>query len=586
MSEEFTFGIDASWAALRTLVSNVVAERGPQLTGIERMRELWLENKAELLKLLGPDGRLVLDVSDTACLTVQDMDNAYRDMMNYTQRVEFPSTWMRDFAHDVVRELVDQTDRSTFVRELASNRLIQERHYRVTDDAVKKFPVGTKLGRYARAFTVLSMQCRLPEKASDANTAKIANAVCEALSIGTSSLRVTDGQLILTVNPLEMAMASMHTSGWSSCHNIVDGCYATGSLSYLLDSCSALAYYTNRSLPCGRVDGVILPVKQWRQMVYFDLEAASALMSRQYPGTNVGAAMAARKAAALVLSSYHGHPVKWYVKHLHGYDHNDDDPDTGNYCYSGHTGWYYKDQVEARVRLNPIGKAPTVSPGVTYLPCVICGEDRGHGKHHRLVCYNCDNLVACADCETDIDLSDGYELPNGEIICVDCYENNYFTCDNCGYIYHSDHHLVAYNSYGSRIDLCNSCADTEDYVLCCSCDDVIHVDYAKYDYRGHSYCRYCAEDLLTECESCGELLRDDDDIVSTEDDVYYCPQCAEKHTDLCAECGCRFCSDDLYEYVVPGTDECVLVCDSCLRDLAAEDALNTADENKEDEHVG
>ena len=88
------------------------------------------------------------------------------------------------------------------------------------------------------------------------------------------------GTAVLSIDPIDYITMSENSSNWRSCHSL-DGEYSTGTLAYMLDTCSVVGYVKTK-------DTTILDIsysdKIWRQMVLIGEEYA--VQSRQYPNTN------------------------------------------------------------------------------------------------------------------------------------------------------------------------------------------------------------------------------------------------------------------------------------------------------------
>lgn len=118
---------------------------------------------------------------------------------------------------------------------------------------------------------------------------KLVNEIQVMLSRFNESL-LARGELQVSFDPIDLLMMSYNkVRTWTSCHNIFDGCYGAGSISYLLDSSSFIAQII---LP--RKDGEdregdprnIVPEKVWRRMGMFDDDLEVIFLSRSYPSSN------------------------------------------------------------------------------------------------------------------------------------------------------------------------------------------------------------------------------------------------------------------------------------------------------------
>lgn len=121
-----------------------------------------------------------------------------------------------------------------------------------------------------------------------------------------------------------------------------------------------------------------------------------------------------------------------------------------------------------------------------------------------------DTERCCDDCGEKIAEGDEfYETADGRIICESCYEDSYFTCENCGDIYPTDD-AVSVND--GEMYVCLDCADTGNYFHCVSCDEYFTSRYRGcYELaNGDCVCDRCADGSIAECYDCGEYFWIDD----------------------------------------------------------------------------
>lgn len=98
------------------------------------------------------------------------------------------------------------------------------------------------------------------------------------------------GTAVLSIDPIDYITMSQNSSGWRSCHAL-DGEYRTGTLAYMMDTCSVVAYVTtkNSRYDWGNNEKIEFSDKIWRQMVLINLneERSYSIQSRQYPHSNI-----------------------------------------------------------------------------------------------------------------------------------------------------------------------------------------------------------------------------------------------------------------------------------------------------------
>lgn len=144
-------------------------------------------------------------------------------------------------------------------------------------------------------------------------------------------------------------------------------------------------------------------------------------------------------------------------------------------------------------------------------------SDNNMEENETIVCDNCGEVV---------DINDTYELPNGERICQECYDNDYFTCDRCGEIHHNDecNSIDSGNEY-----VCNDCLDN--YYFCEDCQEYVSdaTWVASLGGSGYYVCDHCFNNgYYYYCEECGNYYHEDDMEYDEDGDRYYCSTCYEQ----------------------------------------------------------
>lgn len=117
--------------------------------------------------------------------------------------------------------------------------------------------------------------------------------ILEALQNQASCLIQEDkieGELCVSVHPLDFLSSSMNNYNWRSCHAL-DGEYRSGNLSYMVDNSTVVWYLKakdNVRLPLFP-DDVLWNDKKWRMLMYFSEKNDLVMAGRQYPFTAAGA---------------------------------------------------------------------------------------------------------------------------------------------------------------------------------------------------------------------------------------------------------------------------------------------------------
>jgi hypothetical protein len=141
----------------------------------------------------------------------------------------------------------------------------------VTPDGVT-IPMGTKITKALKYFS--SSYIDLPE----------IQHLQSRISRVIQKQKVT-GKLCLSVHPLDYLSMSENTYNWRTCHSL-QGEYAAGNLSYLLDSSTVVCYLKStketNQLP-NFPSSVSWNNKKWRVLLFFSKEWKMILTGRQYP---------------------------------------------------------------------------------------------------------------------------------------------------------------------------------------------------------------------------------------------------------------------------------------------------------------
>lgn len=117
--------------------------------------------------------------------------------------------------------------------------------------------------------------------------------------------------LVISVNPGDYLTMSDGNS-WTSCQAIGDedsGCYQAGTLSYMMDSSTVVAYVVP-TIPADMRELCSMP-KHWRQLFLLHETGKMFIQSRLYPGSNREMSREIRRSMHSVMSSVHGFTNSW-----------------------------------------------------------------------------------------------------------------------------------------------------------------------------------------------------------------------------------------------------------------------------------
>jgi len=137
-------------------------------------------------------------------------------------------------------------------------------------------------------------------------------------------------------------------------------------------------------------------------------------------------------------------------------------------------------------------------------------------------------IVICKDCGKKIE-GEKVEI-DGEYVCEECFEENYFYCEDCGCIEEKDN--------GYWIDsceklVCQKCLDSN-YFRCEDCNEYFSYDDSYYYIHGESDNYYVCDDCYyrgcySYCDGCGNYF--ESDMCHWQNDYCYCDDCYDEEND-------------------------------------------------------
>ena len=341
---------------------------------------------------------------------------------------------------------------------------------------------------------------------------------------------LTRGNLILSIDPIDYLTMSISSSGWSSCHDARKedgerGAYAGGTLSYMADETTIIAYVTTGKIRelhgsdgCGTFSHTS---KLWRMCVYVDTENRSAVFSRQYPSSNDAYTKSARKAIAELLGKYHQTAADYKVnfkayKETETFSRN---------IQSGHGSLIFNDlggeHEKSCIKLKDSGEYPSITIGAAPY-CPICGG-RKVTDAVLMGCDSCDDneKYSCYHCGDYMRENAVFEGADGNDYCESCFNDIFSTCEYCDRLENNDdlHYIEGHGS------VCERCLDRH-FTSCDSCGDYFDEDLTGVE--GDWLCRSCLENEATYCENCADWFYSQNTQYDDEGSCHYCNDCMDE----------------------------------------------------------
>ena len=180
--------------------------------------------------------------------------------------------------------------------------------------------------------------------------------------------RVVKGIVRASIDPYDYLTSSVNNHGWSSCHRITEGEYATGVFGYLCDETTIIGNRTNSSESSYRFFGFDFKgnSKAWRTNIIFDLSTSSFAIGRQYPSQS-------EEIVTTVKDMLEECIVASYPDMKFGYVRNDFKDVISDKNSLHYNDFARGDHEKFLITPREGSKAPSFLVGST-VPCVYCGK--------------------------------------------------------------------------------------------------------------------------------------------------------------------------------------------------------------------
>lgn len=469
--------------AMRSYIGNYADEGGESLTSREvenldmtHILRFWAQEKQTLFQMFGE--KLIL-TKHISCKKSQreleaDIDNMLTDYES-KGRLFFKSytNWSNDFWDKNRKLYYDLRDLMSFTS-LSSNVYCYSTFSIPLPDG-KKLTVnsGCKtskiLGKIAAAFNLEGYE-----------DFRVAHSMC-------LNQKNIEGEICLSIHPLDYMTMSDNTCDWSSCMSWMGGGdYRQGTVEMMNSPCVVVAYLkSNSKLP---LDGYYeWNSKKWRQLYIVDNDVIMSI--RQYPYDNDDLDTFCLRWLYDLSEKHYGfgtfHPQMCKLRN--GTDNYLAFLDRSVFCHFS-TSFMYNDVY---LEHNAFVRTGVKDINIHYSgvsECMCCGavieEDPDEIPTSTLLCANCGNFRHCEECGRTISDDDYYWVDNN-CICADCYNNYTTECDWCGEYHFIDNMIKVYLKHKGEYvpDACiHICTDCQNYSQSFT-EEVGRVEYDKLDYR-------------------------------------------------------------------------------------------------------
>lgn len=253
------------------------------------------------------------------------------------------------------------------------------------------------------------------------------------------------GQLHLSIHPMDFATASDNANGWTSCMSWEDsGCYRLGTVEMMNSPMVICAYISSNNVNLSIDSEYEWNSKKWRAWVI--IHPQYIFVNRHYPYHSDDIATTVLNWVKKLVKEKLGWEYGPIINNLVSYWNNQTDENPAwsdnviistNYMYNDIGG----DDILGCMSVN---HNPDNDPKFQYqvnisgpAECMYCGvriypydlDDAG-----TLLCKECNATKVCAYCNCDLEEDSYFVSPDGDIMCEECYLNEFFQCHNCGEI--------------------------------------------------------------------------------------------------------------------------------------------------------
>jgi len=365
---------------------------------------------------------------------------------------------------------------------------------------VLKISVGTKakkvFGRFLKHLNVK-------------NAAKDVESFRKAIEETRNTITTGDEKIVLSINPIDFALASTHTENWRSCYEIKTGDHRMGTISSMLDGVTIIAYAYKKTKfePLSESQQ---PVKVWRQWIYLNPKEGQAIFAKHYPKNIPEFELVVRKLVGNLLAKYNNIPAEWEVFKCKYTDYS---------IATEGSGGYDKDTLETVIEMT--GKKPHKQETIFYgevVPCLGCGF--GLAEEYYFVCEGCapkeeKSQPVCQACGRVLG-DEEYELTyDSQIVCKDCYIGSCKVCQYCGNVSIEDEMFDCGTQIGEGEGVwfahtwhCEECTDKITHCDCCGKEVDAYKDFLTFKHLLTEDSKHVVETVCEECINKKGFFRD------------------------------------------------------------------------------
>lgn len=490
-----------------------VQDRSADFCDIDYLLRVWKENKSQyLMKLF--NGELILEKS---VVYNQAKDELINNMSDFVYRYSYAIEKIVGKLGDVFG-VDDMTDISYYNKEycvwkrirnslyspavLIDNTLDLSYYYDKDDNriSIKSYTIDFKNGNKVHLQNGMKFTRAMGQICKNLGM----EAEWEKMRINHSQVlntKTLKGTLCLSIHPLDYATASDNDNGWSSCMSWrEEGCYRMGTIE-MMNSPMVICAYLKSDKQNLTIDGEKWNSKKWRAWIIVNKDVI--VCNRHYPYHQSDLAkMCIEWVRELVKDHFSWTYNKTYedfYDYMSGIDHEIEF--VTNYMYNDMGG---SDIIGC---LNPKSKTYTINFSGPA-ECMVCGRtiapDSDNQSSGAIECSDCDVHTICDCCGCNIyDDDDVRTDPNGNPICLDCFDRLCSYCESCdGVMWNEETYNASLplmpeivEKYKKIFDegsfmydyICHN-RNTDPVKMCSDCAQTMDLESWKIKNKGFSWC--------------------------------------------------------------------------------------------------
>ena len=298
-----------------------------------------------------------------------------------------------------------------------------------------------------------------------------------------------NGELCVSIHPLDYMTMSDNNCGWSSCMSWEDtGDYRQGTVEMMNSPYIVVAYLKSESNPMN-IGGYEWNSKKWRQLFIVTPHIITGIREYPYESPELNG-IVLQWLRELAQTNAHWGPYEDTTVQVKNHHNPFPVASLGReISLNFYTNFMYNDFYSSHLAyLSPSipDQYELCFSGVSE--CMECGMDISnydHGNCALLACDNCEEVCWCYECGERVTRDDCVCI-NGNYVCQYCYENCYRDCDLCEETHHESDLTTVYLRVDNDVtcyhmSVCCHCIDSDSFVA--SFGLTRSIPYGRWDRR-------------------------------------------------------------------------------------------------------